>query len=98
MNNELQVERELKEFIQKHLPLGNLSLEMVKKAVWNENGKPLEAAHKFQDFFMGYFDQTNADLDEVLEICNKCWNAFPHKSLDGKSPNQMVADYKKRQK
>ncbi len=93
MKTEKQVEKELEEFIGKYLPIGsNLSVEMVKKWVYEESGAPLEASHKFQDQFLKYFKGTKADLNDLLQMTMECWNAFPHKTLKGKSPSQMVID------
>ncbi|MEK7523230.1 MAG: hypothetical protein AAB569_06600, partial [Patescibacteria group bacterium] len=81
-----QAEKELKEFIERFLLEGKLSVEMVKKWVYEESGEPLEASHKYQDKFFEYFDGTEADVNEVLQIATDAWNYFPHKSLGDKSP------------
>lgn len=85
-----QVEKELKEFIEKFLPAGKLSVEMVKNWVYEESGAPLEASHRFQDKFFEYFGETGADLNEVLQIAMDAWNYFPHKTLGDKSPYQIT--------
>lgn len=98
MKTSQQVERELKEFIEKFLPAGKLSVGMVKKWVYEENGEPLEAVHKFQDKFFEYFDGTGADISRVLQISMDAWNCFPHKSLGDKSPFQVAEEYQKKDK
>ena len=98
MKTSEQVEKELKEFIERFLPAGKLSAEMVKKWVYEESGEPLEASHKYQDKFFKYFDGTGADVNEVLQIATDAWNYFPHKSLGDKSPYQMVEEYQKKDK
>lgn len=98
MKKSQQVEKELKEFIEKFLPVGKMSVETVKKLVYEENGEPLEAVHKFQDKFFEYFDRTEADVNEVLQIAMDAWNYFPHKSLDDKSPHQVAQEYQKKDK
>ena len=91
-----QVGKELKEFIERFLPAGKLSVEMVKEWVYEENGAPLEASHKFQDKFFEYFEKTGVDINEVLQIATDAWNYFPHKTLGGKSPYQMTEEYQKK--
>ena len=93
-----RVERELKEFIEKFLPVGNLSVEMVKEWVYEENGAPLEASHKFQDNFFEYFEKAGADINEILQIATDAWNYFPHETLGDKSPHQMLEEYQKKDK
>ncbi len=91
-----QVEKELKEFINKFLPASKLSVEMVREWVYEENGAPLEASHKFQDKFFEYFEKTGADINEILQIAMDAWNYFPHETLGGKSPYQITEEYQKR--
>lgn len=91
-----QVEKELRGFIEKFLPVWKLSMETVKKWVYEESGAPLEAVHKFQDNFFEYFDGTGADVNEVLQIAMDAWNCFPHKSLGDKSPFQVAEEYQKK--
>lgn len=57
----------------------------------------MQAAHDFEDKCMRYFP-SNLDIkamNEILKIFMEAWNNFPHHSLGGKSPNQMVEEYKK---
>ncbi|MEK7462888.1 MAG: hypothetical protein AAB621_00790 [Patescibacteria group bacterium] len=98
MKTSQQVEKELKEFIERFLLEGKLSVEMVKKWVYEESGEPLEASHKYQDKFFEYFDGTEADVNEVLQIATDAWNYFPHKSLGDKSPHQVAEEYQKKDK
>lgn len=92
MKTSQQVEKELGEFIEKFLPVGKLSVETIKGWVYEENGKPFEAIRKFQEKFFEYFDETEADINEVLQVVMDAWNYFPHKTLGDKSPSQMVSD------
>ena len=69
---------------------------MVKKWVYEESGDPLGASHKFQDKFFEYFDKTGADINEILQIATDAWNYFPHKTLGGKSPEQIIKEYQKK--
>lgn len=98
MKTQKQVEKELKEFIERFLPAGKLSAEVVREWVYEESGTPLEASHKFQDKFFEYFRKTRADINEVLQIATDAWNYFPHKILGDRSPHQMVEEYQKKDK
>ena len=89
-----QVEGELREFIGRFLLADKLSVENVKEWVYKENGAPLEATHKFQAKFFEYFGETGADINEILQIATDAWNYFPHEILGGKSPHQIVKEYK----
>jgi signal transduction histidine kinase len=89
-----QVEKELGEFIERFLLGDKLFIEDVKRWVYEESGAPLEAIHKFQAKFFEYFDATGADINEVLQISTDAWNYFPHEILGGKSPHQIVKEYK----
>lgn len=94
MKTKTQVEKELQKFIAKYLPAGKLSVGEVKQWVFEENGAPLGSAHAFQDKVMQHFSGTKADINEMLQISMDAWNYFPHESLGGKSPDEMVKDYK----
>ncbi len=39
---------------------------------------------------MKLFENTGADLNEVLQITNDAWNYFSHKTLNGKSPFEIA--------
>lgn len=94
MKNQTQVEKELQEFIERYLPAGKLSVDNVKQWVWEESGSPLQANLAFQEKFIGYFDGTDASIDEIIKFCMDAWNYFPHESLGGKSPEEMMGEYK----
>ncbi len=88
-----QVEEELKEFINKFLPEEILSVETIKKWVYEESGDPLQATYEFQDKISKYFNGTEADINELLQISTEAWNYFPHKILSNKSPFQIAKEY-----
>ena len=91
-------EEKLQKLIDKYGLANKLTVEIIKDWVYNEEGEPLKSAHKFQDKCLSYFNNAlNVnDLNEILEVFNDTWNYFPHKSLGGKSPNQMAEDYKQK--
>lgn len=95
MKNKGQVEKELQVFIEKYLPVGKLSVDEVKQWVFEESGAPLDSVHAFQDKIMQYFSGTKAEINELLQISMDTWNYFPHNSLGGRSPDEIVKDYKK---
>lgn len=96
MKTSQQVEKELEQFIKKFLPEGELSVEAVKKLVYEESGAPLGASHKYHDKFFGYFGKTGTNINEILQIATDAWNYFPHETLGGKSPHQIVKEYQKK--
>lgn len=96
MNTKTQkeFEKELDEFIKKY-SASDISVEEIKDWVNNEIGAPLEASHTFQERFFKAFADTEVDFNDVVQIATEAWNIFPHKSLDGKSPNQMIDEARK---
>lgn len=96
MNTKTQkeFEKELEEFIEKY-SASDISVEMIKNWVNNESGAPLEASHAFQEKFFKAFSDTEVDFNDVVQIATEAWNIFPHKSLGGKSPYQMIKESKK---
>jgi len=91
-----QVEKELAELINKCELDNKLTVDMVKEWVLNEKGAPMAALHEFQDKFMDYFKNTDIDLNEVLQASTDAWNYFPHKTLGGKSPHDIVNEHKRK--
>ena len=93
MKTSKQVEKELQELIKKYSLAEKLSVEIVKQWVYEESGPAMAAVQKFQGKFFECFDEAAAGVDalnEALQAANDAWNYFPHRTLGGKSPNQMV--------
>lgn len=39
-----------------------------------------------------------SELENILELATDAWNYFPHKSLNGKSPSEVILEHQKTQK
>lgn len=39
-----------------------------------------------------------SELENILELATDAWNYFPHKSLKGKSPAEIIFEYQKKPK
>jgi len=86
------VERRLKALFKKYGVSKKITVSAVKKWIYNERDKKLENFNLLQKKFLSFFPKTkNIDkLNEILQNFTAAWNAFPHKTLHGKSPNEIV--------
>ena len=84
-----EIEKSLSELIeQKKI---NISVARIKGIIYNEKD------HNDIEKIVKEFDQ-NQELEEfkkILELINKAWNYFPHRSLKGLSPAEKVLEIKK---
>lgn len=39
-----------------------------------------------------------SELENILELATDAWNCFPHKSLNGKSPAEIILEHQKKRK
>jgi len=95
MKNKKEVEKELQNLIDRYHLNEKLTVEVIKNWVFEEKGKTVsESVHRFQKRALDYFkDLKDVDeLNEVLGIITDAWNYFPHESLGGKSPSQIVKE------
>lgn len=87
------VEKKLQNLLDKYKLPKKINITMVKDWIWNDEGeRGLDAVHRFQKKWLKYFARIK-DMDElnnIMQIFTDAWNYFPHKSLKGKSPEQMV--------
>jgi len=87
-----QVEEELQQLFEKYKLTKKLSVKVIKDWIYNsKNTNVMEAVNLYQKKFLAYFKKAyeTDGFDEILQICMDAWNYFPHKALDGKSPQQM---------
>jgi hypothetical protein len=80
-----EIENELVELLKRSKSFADL--DFIKDIIYNET-----STEDFQEVLM-LFDtrHKNApEIHEVLEIINDAWNHFPHRSLDGLCPVEMV--------
>lgn len=91
------VENKLQELINQYNLGKVLTVDVVKDLIWDEEGD--EAFDNFIQRAFGYFKNVKDinELNSILQVFNDAWNYFPHKSLNGKSPMQVVAESKNNQ-
>jgi len=95
MKNKKEVEKELQNLIDRYHLNEKLTVEVIKNWVFEEKGETVtESARRFQKRALDYFKNLKDidELNEVLGIISDAWNYFPHKSLGGKSPAQLVKE------
>lgn len=89
-----QVEKNLNALLQRYNVQNKVSVADIKKWVWNATGGAMEASNKFQKKCLNLFPPAE-DIDEmnnIMQVFVDAWNFFPHKELDGKSPDQMYRE------
>jgi hypothetical protein len=69
----------------------SITVSDIEDIVWNESNTT--------DFsrLIGMFIEGQTDINktnEIMEIIQEAWNTYPHKNLGGKSPKQMVEEYR----
>ncbi|MBD3244725.1 MAG: hypothetical protein GF335_01900 [Candidatus Moranbacteria bacterium] len=96
-----QVENNLKKLLKDYSLEKKLSVQKVKDWIYNSSqDSPGDEMNKYQKKIFKYFQKVK-NLDELEKIMNvfiECWNYFPHKSLDGKSPFEMVKKFQSKKK
>ena len=71
-----------------------VSVEDIKKWVWKATGGAMEASNKFQKKCLNLFPPAE-DIDEmnnIMQVFVDAWNFFPHKELNGKSPDEAYRE------
>lgn len=87
------IEIDLSNIINKYGISGKLSVDKIKKIIFNDN--KLSASEAFDEFeikVLKFFPITE-DIDElnlIIQTLNNAWNYFPHAALGGKSPHEMI--------
>jgi len=87
-----EVEQQLIDVIETHKLKKKLSVADVKAWVLNEKGDALQANREYMEKWMSLFAMDFGDprFKKVMDAFTDAWNYFPHKSLGGKSPRQML--------
>lgn len=69
-----------------------LSVEIVKEWILNESGDPMQANKEYIAKWDSFFDPSLSDYKYqiIMDAFTDAWNYFPHKSLGGKSPQEML--------
>lgn len=92
LQNSKQVEKDLKKLFKKYGIEKKITVEKIKKWIWDADGPAMEAVNKYNKKCFQLFPEIE-DIDElnnVMQVFVSAWNTFPHKELDGKSPEQMM--------
>lgn len=91
-NNPKSVEKQLTELFIKYNINNKLKVSLVKKWIYKTHGKSMEDFNLLQKKFLSFFPAVNdiKAINEIMQSFTAAWNVFPHKSLHGKSPNEMV--------
>lgn len=86
-----EIEKELAKLLKE--TKGDYELEDIEEIIYHEDGPD-----SLTDIIM-VFDkgQSAAELQDVLELVNDAWNYFPHKCLNGLSPAEKLAEYRKKE-
>ncbi|MDO8436011.1 MAG: hypothetical protein Q7S82_01325 [bacterium] len=87
------VEKKLQDLIDRYKIGDKLNIEKVKSFVFNDEGAwAMDASNRFNKKFFDYFTDSpdsGDDFFNIFKIATDAWNAFPHKSLKGMSPQEM---------
>jgi len=87
-----QSEKALNKLFIKYDIQDKITVEVVKKWIWNATGQPMEAVNKYHEKCFRLFPEIE-DVDElnnIMQTFTSAWNSFPHKELGGKSPSQLI--------
>jgi hypothetical protein len=90
----VEIEEQLNNFIKKHHVEKKLSVSDVKRWIYEADDEDVMlASNKFQKKFMRPFSRVSEkDFQEVIDLAMHSWNVFPHKSLNGLSPQEKVQE------
>jgi hypothetical protein len=69
----------------------DFTLDDVKDTIFNE-----EETDDMQKVIAMFDDGNPENLSNILETVTDAWNYFPHKVLDGLSPEEMLLEHKKK--
>ncbi len=92
------VEESLLALIKEYDLSDQLSVDKVKEWVYKSGDvSTIDASRKYNKKVLSYFVDVS-DIDEmnrILMVFVDAWNYFPHKSLQGRAPNEMVDELMK---
>ena len=91
--------KNLTELIDKKKPK-SLTVVMIKKMVENENGDPKMSVNNYVMKTMKDFQKEKSidELNKITGIFMDFWNYWPHKSLNNKSPSDLITKEMEKQK
>lgn len=89
-----QVEDKLNALIEKYRIKEKIMVDEIKGWIWNAKGHAMEAVNQYHKKCFQLFPEPK-DIDEmndIMQAFTDAWNFFPHKELDGKSPNELFKE------
>ena len=88
-----EIEKSLEKFLKRYGIAGKLSVKQIKKWIWDDEGESvIDASNRFQKKIFSYLPAIEdvGELNDILQVLATTWNHFPHRSLGGKSPQEIV--------
>lgn len=89
------VEKNLQNLLDKYELSGKMTVALIKNWALNDEGETtMDAVNFFQKKWLKYFARIKDinELNDILRVFTDAWNYFPHKSLKGKSPDEMAKE------
>ena len=89
-----QVKDNLNSLIKKYHIQGKITVDEIKKWIWDAKGGVMEAVNKYHKKCFQLFQEPK-DIDEmntIMQIFTDAWNFFPHKELGGRAPNDLFKE------
>lgn len=86
-----EIERDLADMLR--TAKSDMTLQDIKDFIYDEDDEDKTFHHLFRLFDIG---QGAVELDDIIDVLTDAWNYFPHRALDGKSPQEMLLDYRER--
>lgn len=89
-----QVEDKLNALIEKYRIKEKITVDEIKKWIWNAKGQAMEAVNQYHKKCFQLFPEPK-DIDEmndIMQAFTDAWNFFPHKELGGKAPNELFKE------
>ena len=89
-----QVEKLLNALFEKYRIQSKVTVEEIRKWIWNSTGHVMEALNKYHKKCFQLFPEPK-DIDEfnnIMQVFTDAWNYFPHKALNGKAPNDLMKE------
>src|SRR3989344_6242972 len=83
-----EIEQELLNFLKE--TESDFGLDDIKEIIYNEEGQD-DLTDVIRMFDNG---QGAGELENIMDTINDAWNYFPHKTLNGLSPAEMVLENK----
>ena len=95
--NPAEVEDRLSRLIARH-KAKNITVAEIKRRIFETGSEDVMAeSRRFHKWWIGCFRTTDEEsFTELLSAFQDAWNSFPHSSLSGKSPQQMVEEEMKK--